>query len=632
MNVLVIVALLACAPSESVERFEIAASRDYQVGNLPIDLVVTAVGPDGQRSEAFCGTAAIEGVARTVGDELVPVTETPRFENGRATVEDVQVTNDYVMVSRDGVSGSFTPELRRIPGFLSILPPLFAIVIALIFRQALVALLAGIWLGALFIHGFNPFTALLRSFDTYLPGQLVDHGHASTVFFTSALGGMVGVLSRSGATRALVDVIAKRAKSRRSGMVTSWASGLIVFFDDYANCLLVGTTLRPLTDRLKISREKLAYMVDSTAAPVATIAIVSTWIGYQTGLLDDLFGNGYDLFLSILPYSFYSFFTLAFVLAIAVSQRDYGPMLAAERRALAGDVLRPGAKPLMDQGLTEMESKSDGKGSWIAAVIPVVSVILFVFIGLYVSGRMNVVGDDPSIREVISAADAYAVLVWAAFGAGIVAVATSLITRSLSFGEAIDAWVAGAKSMLMAIMILILAWAIGIICKDHLQTGQWVLSQVHPPPQLLPTVTFLACAVIAFATGSSYSTMAIVFPIAGPMAFALTGEGTGFDADLATSIRYATLSAVLGGAVFGDHCSPISDTTIMSSMASASDHVDHVRTQIPYAATCGLVAMVVGYLPAGYGISPMLTLPIGIAALVVLLRVLGKPAAASHAS
>ncbi|MBL4632872.1 MAG: Na+/H+ antiporter NhaC family protein [Kofleriaceae bacterium] len=357
------------------------------------------------------------------------------------------------------------------------------------------------------------------------------------------------------------------------------------------------------------------------------MALISTWVGYQLGLLEKVIGkdqNAYDFFLNMLPYSFYSFFTIFFVFYIATSCRDFGPMLAAEVRAQSGEVLRVGAKPLMDKELTEMSPTNDRESHWTLAVVPILGVILIVAVGLYISGSASV-GSDAGLRKIIAAADSYAVLLWAAFGGSLIAAVYALARRNLNMEEAMEAWITGCKAMVIAVLILVLAWTIGDICKDYLQTGPWVIGQWVPSASWLPTMTFVLCAVIALATGSSFSTMAIVIPIAGPMAWAATG-GEGFDPALADSIRFATLSAVLGGAVFGDHCSPISDTTIMSSMSCAADHIDHVRTQAPYALTCGLTAILAGYLPAGFGVSPWISLPVGMLAMAVLIRFYGKRA------
>jgi Na+/H+ antiporter NhaC len=627
MTALLTVLALLCQPPPDLDHFEITSKRDYQVSELAVDLTITAVDKDGKTIEGYCGPATVAGAIERKEGKLVPITSTGSFSNGVATLNGAHIEDEMVVTAGE-VRGAFSPSsLRSIPGFLSILPPLFAIALAILLRQALIALFAGIWLGALFIHGYHPIEALIRTFDTYLPAMLTDSGHAAIIVFTMALGGMVGVLSRSGSTRALVDAISKKAKTRRSGMLTSWGAGLVVFFDDYANCMLVGNTLRPLTDRLKISREKLAYIVDSTAAPVATVAVVSTWIGYQVGLLDEIFeGNAYDLFLQLLPYSFYSFFTIAFVLMMSATARDFGPMLRAERRALAGEVLRPGATPLMDRDLTDLEPPHDTVPTWHPAVISITSVLAIVFVGLYVSGLQATDDPDAGIRDIIANADSYAVLLWASFGGGIIAVVTVVVTKALDFNQAFESWITGIKAMVVAVLILILAWGLGTICKDYLMTGPWVLDQFQPSPALVPVLTFFVCALIALATGSSFSTMAIVIPIAGPMAWALTSADPSLDPSTVESIRFGTLAAVLSGAVFGDHCSPISDTTIMSSMSAAADHVDHVRTQAPYAIVCASVAAVVGFVPAGYGISPWITLPLGIAILFCILRFVGKRA------
>lgn len=632
----------AAAAPPPVHTVEVSAVRDYQVANLPYAITINArtlengtllgkrVIPKNPKYGPYCGTARLRGLVQVKGGEESRLTQTKPF-CGSVTLKNVRVKGDYLRVTigegTDAATTTWTPSLRKLPGVLSLLAPLFAIVLALVFRNALIALLAGVWLGALFLHGYNPLIAAMRTFDTYLAQSLGDKDHAAVIMFTMALGGMVGVITRSGGTRSLVDAIARRAATRRSGMITTWVSGIVVFFDDYANCLLVGNSVRPFTDKLKISREKLSYLVDSTAAPVSTIALISTWVGFQVDLLDDLPAktSGYDLFLGLLPFSFYSLFTLAFVFMIAWTMRDFGPMRRAERRAYtSGQVLRPGAKPLMDPELTEMQSADNGH--WITAILPIVAIVLFVMIGLYYSGRLRL-GDaaaGASLRAIVGKADSYAVLLWASFGGSIVAMAVALWKRTMTASESVEAWLAGAKAMAMAIFILVLAWTLGDICKNYLLTGPWLISQVNPSPKLLPLITFVISAIIALATGSSFSTMAIVIPIAGPLVWAATGGDVTAASSTDWTIRYATLAAVLSGAVFGDHCSPISDTTIMSSMSAASDHVDHVRTQAPYAFVCAGVAGVVGFLPAGWGISPLYTLPVGIAILYLVVRYAGR--------
>ncbi len=624
-------AAIACATPAELAGFEITPSRGHQVADLPVNLTLRAVDAAGGTVETFCGSASAQGLHTAEGGAIAAVGP---FAAGKATVENARLDSE-ITVRAGAVVSTWRPAIRQIPGLLSLVPPLLAIVLAVLLRQALLALFAGIWVGAFFVHDYDPFVGLVRTFDTYLPATLVDSGHAAIVIFTMALGGMVGVVSRTGGTRALVEAIGRKAHSRRSGMLTAWASGLVVFFDDYANCLLVGNTVRPFTDELRVSREKLAYIVDSTAAPIATVALVSTWVGYQIGIFEDVFADaafgvtsGYDLFLRMLPYSFYSFFTIGFVFFIAWSRRDFGPMLAAERRAFRdGHLVRPGGQPLMDRELTDMAPADHSRAHWMTAVVPVVAVIVIVVGGLYVSGvtALGAAAGDAGLRAIISAADSYAVLLWAAFGGSIAAFVMAFATRTASLSEALEAWISGVKAMVIAVLILVLAWGLGAMCQEQLETGPWLLSQIEPNPHTLPVLTFFVSGVIALATGSSFSTMAIVIPIAGPMAWAVTGDAN-LDAATLESIRYATLAAILSGAVFGDHCSPISDTSIMSSMSAASDHIDHVRTQAPYALVCAAIAALIGFIPAGFGISPLVTVPLGLAACAACVYGLGKSA------
>jgi Na+/H+ antiporter NhaC len=513
-------------------------------------------------------------------------------------------------------------------GWLSLLPPLIAIGLALAARQVILALLLGVWTGALILAGGNPLTALLRTADTILVDALADRSHAAIVLFSTTLGGMVGILSRAGAMDGIVRALSSHVRGRRGGQAATAGLGLAIFFDDYANTLLVGNTMRPLTDALRISREKLAYLVDSTAAPVTTVAVISTWVGFEVGLIGDTLrdagqdGSGYVFFLRSLPYNFYPLLTLAFVFLVALSGRDFGPMLKAERRAAAGGLLAPGARPVTDAAaLAGADTDRDPAHALLAAA-PILAVILITIGGLWWNGRAALAAagaTDFSLRAVLNAADSLAVLMWASLGGSLLAGLLAVAAGRLRPGATVDAWLDGARAMLIAMVILVLAWSLGAVC-EALGTGPWLVeaSRGFLSANLLPAVTFVLAAAVSFATGTSWGTMAILIPIVLPLAVALP-ESAGLAPDLADRIALASISAVLAGAVFGDHCSPISDTTIMSSMASGSDHVDHVRTQLPYAATVGAVALLLGYVPVGYGLSPWLALPGGAVALAALL-------------
>lgn len=637
MGWLLAFALLAAQEGAQPRKFELKTPRDYVMGGVPFALTIRALDAEGRPLAGFKGPAEITGLLQVdKARRSTPLTTTGTFENGEVTLKEVVLSGEPVTVRSGAVSASWSPP-RVIPGWLSIVPPLVAIVLAVLTRQVLIALLAGIWAGITFVHGFNPFVALLRMFDTNLLDALADRSHQSIVIFTLALGGMVGVVGRSGGAKALVQMITRHARSRRSGLVSTWLMGIVVFFDDYANCLLVGNVARPYTDSQRISREKLSFLVDTTAAPVASLAFISTWIGYQLGQFEATgeigAGETYAYFLSSWPYSFYCILVLFFAFLLCATERDFGPMLRAERRAVeTGQVIRPEGTPMADRELTNIAVPQDDKLRWWNAAVPVGAVIVILLVGLFADGRgkadlsaLEGKGAWTQIRTIIGSADSYAVLTWASFGGGLVAILLAALSRTLTLQESLDAWVTGCKSMVIAILILTLAWTIGDICKSHLETGKWVISLVRPDPRFVPLIVFLSSCVISFATGTSYGTMAIVFPIAGPMVWSLTGEGAGLSPALAESIRYATLGSVLTGAVFGDHCSPISDTTVMASMASASDHLDHVKTQMPYAVVCAAVAAVVGFIPAGYGFSPWGSLFLGAAILTAIVFIFGKP-------
>ncbi|MDA0329045.1 MAG: Na+/H+ antiporter NhaC family protein [Gemmatimonadetes bacterium] len=539
------------------------------------------------------------------------------------------------------VIGDTTQELSPTltSGWFSILPPLIAIALALIFREVVTALFAGVWLGALAVAGFNPFSATARLIDTFVVPTMANEDHAAIMAFSLLLGGMVGLIARNGGTQGIVEAVAPFARTPRRGKVATWAAGMAIFFDDYANTLIVGNTMRPITDRLKISREKLAYLVDSTAAPVAALVPISTWVGYEITLIGDgvaaaaeqtpagaealLAVSPFGIFLQTIPYLFYPLLALIFVLMTSLLNRDLGPMAAAERRASRGEGLyRPGAVLAADTTSSAMEPKDGVPHRWWNAAIPVATVVLVVLIGLYSTGRAET-GPGANLMDVFGAANPFSTLLWGSLAGVLVAVALSAGQRLLSLQECIESLVGGMRAMMIAMIILVLAWSLGDVTaavgtSDFLAL---LLSDRVAVP-LLPVIVFITSAAMAFATGTSWGTMAIMLPVVIPLVVALGGPDV-LPGGSAAPIFFGGIASVLAGSIFGDHCSPISDTTVLSSTASACDHVDHVRTQLPYALLVAAVAMVVGNVGTAYGLSPWIALAIGVAVLFGVLRVFG---------
>jgi Na+/H+ antiporter NhaC len=531
------------------------------------------------------------------------------------------------------------------PGWLSLVPPLVAIALALATREVVLSLFAGVWMGALVLANYNPLPATAESLD-YLVDALIDPDHIAIVVFSFLLGGLVGVMARSGGTQGIVEALQKLATTRTRGQAITWVSAGLIFFDDYANTLIRGNALRPMTDRLLISREKLAYIVDSTAAPLAVSAVVTTWIGFQITQVRDSLGNiaartedaelaaqlqaGADnAFLVVLhsiPFLFYPILALFFVLMLIVMKRDFGPMYRAERRAYSGGgLVRPGAMPAADPTSEDLQPPEDAPHRWYNAAIPVLTVIGVAMAALWGTGSAGLEPGERSIVNVIGAADPFAALLWASFAGCFVAISLVVFQRILTVQEALKAWVGGMQSMFMAMIILVLAWGLGGVTSD-LGTGPYLASLLQDtlPLAILPGLVFFIAALTAFSTGTSWGTMAILFPVVIPLAVAM-GAGVGFAGGEHYTILLGTISSVMAGAVFGDHSSPISDTTVLSSMASACDLVDHVRTQLPYALVVAVVALAVGEIPAAAEwVHPVWSILIGLVILWVVVRIWGK--------
>jgi len=377
---------------------------------------------------------------------------------------------------------------------------------------------------------------------------------------------------------------------------------------------------------MKISRAKLAYLVDSTAAPIAATAIVSTWIAYEVGLIQDLIGfigvtgSGYEFFLKSIPYRFYSLMTLAFVFLVSITGRDFGPMLKAEQRARRGEIEHTGADPKYAKAY-EVKPGIDPK--WYNGVIPLAVLIGCIFGGFFFSGGgMKIISGEvalsfKAIADLVSNADTGTVLVGSAIIGTVVAVLMAFVQKILSFEESGVVMAKSSKLILKALAIWVLAWGIGNLCKE-LQTSHYLVALLKDviSPAIVPLVIFGLGAGIAFATGTSWGSMAILIPTTLPLAFELGG----------VPLLMISLGAVLDGSVFGDHCSPISDTTIMSSIGCSCDHLTHVRTQIPYALTTMFAAAVYGYLLAPRGFPAWASLLVGIGFLYIVLRVVGRRA------
>ncbi len=537
-------------------------------------------------------------------------------------------------------AGGARAELRVsvLPGWLSVVPPLVAILLALVFKDVLVALALGVFSGALFLHGWNPFIAFARTIDQFIVPALADGSHAAILVFSTLLGGMVGVISRSGGTHGIVDALTHYATSARRGQVATWLMGVLIFFDDYANTLIVGSTMRPITDRLRISREKLAYIVDSTAAPVASVVPISTWIGYEIGLIGDAFTglelsfNPFTAFVASILFRFYPIFALVLGFTIAFSCRDFGPMLRAERRASeTGKLVSDDDVALADYDSPELSPVAGKPRRAVNALAPIAAVIGVTLAGLWITGVSAVTRSDyPStlrwVQEVFSAADSYKALLWASLAGLTLAMALALAQRILTVRQATEAMVGGFKSMLLALATLLLAWSIGAVCGE-LHTAEYLVGVTGGvlSAHWLPVLTFVLSAAIAFATGTSWGTMAILMPLVIPISHHLSLAG-GFAVDDRHYyvLLLGTISSVLAGSVWGDHCSPISDTTILSSMASGCDHIAHVRTQLPYALGIGVLGMAVGDVPTAFGLSPWISLLVGSAVIVAGVLWLGK--------
>ena len=534
--------------------------------------------------------------------------------------------------------------INPIPLWMSVLPPLVAIMLALVFREVITSLFIGILSGAMIIGYYTDgisglFSSLLRVIDRYIMNALYDWSHIAVILFSLTIGAVISIISKNGGMLGVVNKLEPYAHNPKSGQFVIWIMGILIFFDDYANTLVVGNTMRPVADRLKISREKLSYLVDSTAAPVAAIAFITTWIGaelgyIQSGILDipQITESPYSIFLNSLAYSFYPIFTLGFMLILIAKQRDFGPMVKAELNARKNGVSNLKKDKTKDDVIKHFSMEKGIVPKAYNAVIPIITIIIGVIWGMYQTGYQ---ATDWASQEVglsafrklsiiIGNADSFTALLWASVAGALVAIAMTLSQKLLSLEDTILAGINGYKTILPAMIILILAWSLALITEEmHTAIFLNSLWSDSFSPYLIPAIVFILSALVAFSTGSSWGTMAILYPLLLPASYHISIEA-GLSHDQVMIIFYNVVSVILAGSVFGDHCSPISDTTILSSLATSCNHIDHVRTQLPYAITTGMVAIVVGTIPASMGVSPLILFPVGFGIMYLIIRFIGK--------
>lgn len=473
---------------------------------------------------------------------------------------------------------------------LAILPPLLAIVLAVVTRQVILSLFVAVYVGAVMLAGGNLWEGFYSTFfDFILPG-FEDTDHQRILALTTFCGGLSLLLERNGGAQAFANVVNKGVgKTRRGAQIIAWLGGVFIWFSDSTNPVLVGPVCRGITDKVKVSREKLAYIVDSTTAAVPTLFPISAWGAYIIGIISTFYadynysGNPQADFISAIPYQFYTIGSLVMVLLIAITGWDYGPMKHAEDRAMkTGQLFREGAS--IKKKIEVEELPEGAKPTVWNMLIPVIVLLGFIFAGLFYTGDIGANG----VFGALANGSSLRALDTAFILASIAAALLGASTKMFNLKEAFSTFVEGCTNMMEVLMILMLAWGIGSVCSAC-GTANWIVTTCEGflTPTTMCVIVFIAACLTSFSTGSSWSVFAIFTPIACSIAMSI-GAPIGM-----------AIGVVLSGGIFGDHCSPISDTTVMSSMGSSCDHIDHVNTQLPYAMTVAGSALV-GYLVCGF--------------------------------
>ncbi len=489
-------------------------------------------------------------------------------------------------------------------GVLSLIPAILAVVLAFKTKNVVLSLLISLYVGALIIAAWNPWQALQDLFSNYLFVDITSSGNAQTIVMMSFVGGFVALIEKSGGAKAFAKAIAEKITGKATAQVFAWVGGLAIFFSDSGNSLILGPIFRPIMDRLRVSRAKLAYILDSTSSPVCILVPVTGWGVYIMSIIATEFENlgivesEMSVFMKAVPYQFYAILALLLVPLIAAGKKDFGPMALAEESAKHGLTEEQKAA---DEEVIVSDDTNVSPWNMVVPLIVLFSVIFIMFIG-WGFPTQNVPGSK--IRVALTSGY---------FMASVALLAMIVRQKLMTFTEAFDTFIGGIKKMAGILTIIVCAWGVGSVC-GNLGTSNFIVDSTVGviSPSLVPALLFIIGAVISFATGTSWGTMAILLPLGISMA-------NGFGVS-----EYITIAAVLSGSLFGDHCAPISDTTVMSSMAAGCNHIEHVKTQIPYAGMAAAAAFI-SYLIIGVAqVSAFVALPIAIAVLVVLYLVMTK--------
>ncbi len=488
-------------------------------------------------------------------------------------------------------------------GFLSLLPPIIAIFLAIRTKQVFVSLILGIWLGWVIISGGNLFTGSMATIQA-LVDVFADAGNTRTIMFSALVGALILFIQKSGGVEGFIvriNRILEKYENKKSGsnriivQLMAWLTGVLIFVESSVSVLTVGALYRPVFDKLNISREKLAYLADSSSAPSSIILPFNGWGAFIMGLLAAEFANPFGTMMNAMVYNFYPFLALILALILVISQKDFGPMAKAEKRAKEeGKLVADDAQPMISDEMTDVQAKEGIKPRALNMILPILTMVLMMPIMLTITGWEVAMANMPN--------ESTASKIFFAIGQGsgstsvLSAVIISLVVSMLLYKiqgifnlkEMVDLTLKGVAGLMPLALLMLFAFAISAVCKE-MGTGQYVadVAKSWLSPSLVPFIVFVVSCFIAFSTGTSWGTFAIMMTIAVPMAKQMDSN------------VYMAIAAVMGGGVFGDHCSPISDTTILSSMASASDHIDHVKTQFPYAFLAGSVAALL-YLVMGF--------------------------------